>query len=128
MRESKRLISIIAILVVLLVASLTTTIVVLVAANQKASSIINISYTAEDVHVKMSAKAYVGGEEHVFRRGGIETGSDKLELDPNNTTGNLSQTENEIKFTEINDTIVLEYKFENMTSDVDADIYKSHNP
>ena len=116
MKQSKKLIITIAILAVMLFAMTMGLIVVLVLSNQRAKSNINVKYTASDVMVKISAKAYEGVTTHTFKNGTSTT----LELSPTNMEGSLSQTEEEIILTKNSPRIVFEYKFENMTSDIDA--------
>ena len=119
--SKNKFVTIVVALSVALIATIATMVVVLVnAANQNASSAVNIKYTAEEVSVRLSAKAYVGSTPYEFKVGGSSTGAEYLDLDPANTTGSMSQVNNEIQLSKENNSIVFEYRFENRTADIDA--------
>ena len=123
--ESKKKFTILVIaLVSAIVISLATMIIVLVTGGQRATSSVNITYTATDVYVRLSAKAYVGTQSpYVFRVGGDPAGAETLSLDPTTTNGSLSQTVSEIALSKENPYIVFEYKFENLGQEIDAYIH-----
>ena len=119
MTTNKKLVVTVGVMAVALILALTGIIVVLVSANQRASSAVNVKYTASDVYIRLSAKAYVGGANgttYTFRNGD----SDNLVLSPTFTEGSLSQVDDIIELSKSNPEVVFEYKFENMTEDIDA--------
>ena len=124
MTTNKKLVVTVGVLAVALILALTGIIVVLVTANQRASSAVNVKYTASDVAVTLSATAYLGSNTYQFTKGGVVGGETELVLSPTVTSGSLSQTSDIASFdlTKTNDYVVFEYVFQNKTGNIDVKI------
>ena len=117
--SAKKLSATVIVLCLAIFVALSTMVVVLVTSGQTASSIVNISYESEDVSVKLSATAYMDGVSSVFRVGGVGTGANILELNPDNPSGTMSQVD-DLAFSDEQSKVVFEYKFENATDYINA--------
>ena len=124
MTTNKKLVVTVGVMAVALILALTGIIVVLVTANQRASSAVNVKYTASDVAVTLSATAYLGSNSYVFTKGGVVDGETELVLSPTVTEGSLSQTSDIASFdlTKTNTYVVFEYVFANNTDTIDVKI------
>ena len=117
MSTNRKLVIVLSILAAAVFAVITGLVIVLVANEQHLTSAVKMSYTAENVHIKLYATLYDGDNSYVFKDGDM----DYLELSATVTTGMLSQPDTSVQIELTGTRAIFEYRFENMSS-IDAEI------